>query len=232
MAAEAAPRKRVAVMQPYFLPYAGYFRLFAAVDEFVIYDCVQFPRRGRVHRTEVPGADGAPQWLTLPLARQPRDIRIGQLAFAPDARLSFDARLAALPLLATATGAGADATRALLSAPLDDVTDFLQSTLSAVAARMGFQPAIRRSSSLAIDPVLRGQDRVIAIATAVGATHYLNAPGGRALYRAEDFAAHGLVLEFLSPYRGRGMHLLPALLQWSNAELRADVLSQLQVETA
>lgn len=219
-------------MQPYFLPYAGYFRLFAAVDEFVIYDCVQFPRRGRVHRSEIPGADGAPRWLTLPLARQPRDVRIDQLAFAEGARKTFDDRLAAIPWLANASGPGADATRALLSAPLAGVVDYLQSTLSAVAARMGFQPTIRRSSSLAIDPGVHGQDRVIAIARAVGATHYLNAPGGRALYVAADFAAHGLVLEFLSPYGGRGMHLLPALLQWSDDELRADVLSQLQVEAA
>jgi hypothetical protein len=232
MPAEPVARKRVAIMQPYFLPYAGYFRLFAAVDEFVVYDCVQFPRRGRVHRTQVPGADGAPQWLTLPLARQPRDVLIGHLDFAPDARQVFDARLAALPWLATAAGPGASATRALLSAPLAGVTDYLEATLSSVAARMGFQPAIRRSSSLAIDPAVRGQERVIAIAKAVGATHYLNAPGGRALYSAHDFANQGLVLEFLSPYQGRVMHLLPALLDWSDDQLRDDVLSQLRVESA
>jgi hypothetical protein len=46
---------RIAVMQPYFFPYAGYFRLLQAADHFVLLDCVQFPRRGRVHRTQVPG---------------------------------------------------------------------------------------------------------------------------------------------------------------------------------
>ena len=45
-------------MQPYFVPYAGYFRLFAASDLFVIYDCVQFPRRGWVHRNKMFAADG------------------------------------------------------------------------------------------------------------------------------------------------------------------------------
>ncbi|MEL6186537.1 MAG: WbqC family protein, partial [Myxococcota bacterium] len=30
---------RVAIMQPYFMPYLGYFRLFAATDLFVVYDC-------------------------------------------------------------------------------------------------------------------------------------------------------------------------------------------------
>jgi hypothetical protein len=41
----------VAVMQPYFLPYPGYFRLFAAADQVALFDCVQFPRRGWVHRS-------------------------------------------------------------------------------------------------------------------------------------------------------------------------------------
>ena len=39
---------KLGIMQPYFFPYAGYFRLFAHVDEFVIFDCVQFRRRGRM----------------------------------------------------------------------------------------------------------------------------------------------------------------------------------------
>ena len=55
----------VAIMQPYFYPYAGYFRLFARADLFVVYDCVQFPRRGWVHRNRLTGADGQLQWLTL-----------------------------------------------------------------------------------------------------------------------------------------------------------------------
>src|SRR6478736_5469653 len=76
----------VAIMQPYFIPYAGYFRLFAATDLFVIYDCVQFPRRGWVHRNQLPGADGVSRWLTLPLEHAERDTLIKDLKFRPDAR--------------------------------------------------------------------------------------------------------------------------------------------------
>jgi len=80
-------RDAVAVMQPYFYPYAGYFRLLAAAEIFVIFDDVQFPRRGRVHRCEVPrpvgGSNSALEWLTLPLARQPRDTLIKDLASQP-----------------------------------------------------------------------------------------------------------------------------------------------------
>jgi hypothetical protein len=224
--------KRVAVMQPYFLPYAGYFRLFAAADEFVVFDCVQFPRRGRVHRTEVPGPSGSPAWLTLPLARQPRDTPIHALRFADDARAMLDARLDALPWLAAGQGPLADETRAMLRAPLADVVGFLQDSLVRVAGRLGFEPAVRRSSSLGIDPALRGQQRVIAIARAVGATHYLNPSGGRALYDAAAFAAAGLVLEFLAPYRGDHFRMLPALMQATPQALRDDMLDQLRIEAA
>ena len=73
----------VAVMQPYFMPYAGYFRLFAAADVFVLFDCVQFPRRGWVHRNRFATAAGHLDWLTLPLLKCPRETRIDELAFAP-----------------------------------------------------------------------------------------------------------------------------------------------------
>lgn len=219
-------------MQPYFLPYAGYFRLFAAVDEFVVLDCVQFPRRGRVHRTEVPGPNGAPGWLTLPLARQPRDTPIHALRFASDARKELDARLGAMPWFRRASGPAADAVRASLGGPLDGVVDFLEGTLRMAAGSMGFQAPMRRSSSLPIDPALRGQARVIAIARAVGASHYLNAPGGRGLYDALAFQEQGLVLEFLAPYRGSVQQMLPALLQQPPEQLRADVLAQLLIEPA
>src|SRR5438067_13363723 len=120
---------RIAVMQPYFFPYAGYFRLLQAADRFVLLDCVQFPRRGRVHRTEVPGPAGAVEWLTLPLARQPRDVLIRELRFAPDARAVLDRRLARYSWLPEASGIPADRRRAARYRPLGPVDDPLPDRL-------------------------------------------------------------------------------------------------------
>jgi hypothetical protein len=219
-------------MQPYFFPYSGYFRLFAAADDFVIYDCVQFPRRGRVHRAQVPGPAEQARWLTLPLARQPQDIAISELRFADAARALFDRRLDALPWLARADGPCADALRRQLRAPLVDVVAFLQDSLKLVTDLMGFSPRILRSSGLEVDPGLCGQERVIAIARAVGATHYVNAPGGRALYDPAAFADAGMTLEFLTPYTGAFMQMLPALASQPADALRADVLAQTRIERA
>jgi hypothetical protein len=215
--------KRVAVMQPYFFPYAGYFRLFEAVDEFVIFDCVQFPRRGRVHRCEVDGANGGAEWLTLPIAKAPRDALIRDLVFAPGARAEFDARLARLPWYKKADGPAAARLRAFLEAPLPPVVDFLANSLRLVVEILGLEVALSRSSTLALPPALHGEERVLAIAKACGATRYVNASGGRSLYDAQVFARAGLELSFLDPYHGPFMRLLPALMQGDPAEIAADV---------
>ncbi len=207
---------RVAIMQPYFFPYAGYFRLMAQSDLFVILDDVQFPRRGRVHRCEIaPGT-----WLTLPLARAARDTRINRLDWAPEARTSLDARLA---------GAGIDKAvssplHAHLFGPLPSVPDFLERGLRLVTELLGLSVRFMRSSALDLPAGLRGQNRILAILDALGASHYINAPGGRDLYQAHAFAAHGMTLEFLPPYRGAFPYLLPELLlPGAGSRIRADI---------
>jgi hypothetical protein len=224
------PGKSIAIMQPYFFPYAGYFRLFAGVDEFVIFDCVQFPRRGRVHRTEVPGPSGKIEWLTLPLAVQPRQVLINRLTFAAEARASFDQRLNRLTWVESTNGPAAEQVRAFLHAPLSSVIDYLENGIRLVANLLRFSIPIVRSSALKIDPSVRGQDRVIAIAMALGAARYVNAPGGRALYVPQSFQRAGIELNFLSLYRGRYFHMLQSLMVEQLDDIRGDVIRNCQIE--
>lgn len=216
--------KTVAVMQPYFFPYAGYFRLFAQSDEFILFDSAQFARRGRTHRCQVPGPHSTPEWLTLPLRSQPQDTRICDLEFASDARSAMDQRLARLPWFRDAAGPASELVREFLQAPLGSVIDYLEGSLRLVLQVLELEARIRRSSSLQIDPGLRGQERIIAICHAVGATRYLNAPGGRGLYNEAVFADNGIELAFLPDYRGPHVHLLPALMRCAPCELREDVV--------
>jgi WbqC-like protein family len=215
--------KTVAVMQPYFFPYLGYFRLFAAVDEFIILDTVQFPKMGRVHRSQVPGPNGPPEWLTLPISRQPTETLIRHLLFAPHARESLDRRLARLTWISAADGANAGRVRAFLKAPLTSVVDYLEAGLRLVADILDLEVAISRASALNLDPSLRGQARVIAAVAARGASIYVNAPGGRALYSAGAFEKAGIELVFLTPYEGRFYHLLPALMAEPAQAIRRDL---------
>ena len=208
-------------MQPYFYPYMGYFRLIAAVDLFVLFDCVQFPRRGRVHRTEVPDHAGARRWLTLPLARQPQETRIDALAFAEGARATFDARLAEVACLAP-PAAGPPEVAAALASPLDTPADYVVRNLEATAAALGVATPMVRSSTFQLPETVRQAERIATIARRVGATRYLNSPGGRGLYSAEFFAGHGLALEFLAPYEGPHVMMLESLWTAPPGALAAD----------
>ena len=192
---------RVAIMQPYLFPYAGYFRLFAATDCFVIYDCVQFPRRGRVHRCELPSAGTDPNWLTLPIVRCPRRTRINAVELPEDASSLFNQRLARQPSLWNRTGPIAEDVWHALTAlsPGRKLADYLEYTLRSTIAWLGLDCEVVRSSTLTIEPSLGGQARIVAIARSLQASEYINSPGGRALYDSQELLRHGLRLRFLQP---------------------------------
>lgn len=194
----------VAIMQPYFVPYLGYFRLFQRTDLFVIYDCVQFPRRGYVHRNQVPDRSGAAQWLTLPLAKCDQKTLIQDLQWRADDCATFASRIRQLaadwpvqasPLLC-------DEWLALLADFSGSVVDYLERTLAFVCHALSLQGHVIRSSSLGLDAGLKGQDRILEICRRTGATHYVNSPGGRELYQPEVFAQAGIELQFLEPFQG------------------------------
>ena len=218
-------KRTVAVMQPYFAPYAGYYRLLATSDVFVIFDCVQFPRRGWVHRNRLPNAAGEAAWLTLPLAPAAYDARIDAVAFAADAAARVAEQMRRFPSLTPAPAVAAQ----FLSAPAmtGRLVDYLEQQIAAARDLFGFDCEIVRSSALSIDPALRAQDRILAILAQLDATDYVNAPGGRALYDSETFAAKGVDLHFLPDYQGSNWSLLHELATRPVAELRADMLGQL-----
>jgi len=212
----------VAIMQPYFIPYAGYFRLISGSDLFVIYDCVQFPRRGWVHRNELADRSGALRWLTLPLKSAPREVLIKDLEFSADAEAEMGERLRPFPIEDRRTaelGPMIDRLRRLEGRPVDYIVDLLEQT----CAYLGLPWNVARSSELGVPESLRGQDRILEIAHRLGADRYLNAPGGRTLYDAEAFATREIELAFLPPYEGRGGSILDRLLREDRDAVRASI---------
>lgn len=210
-------------MQPYFFPYAGYFRLFAAVDLFVALDCVQFPRRGWVHRNRLDDRNGEKQWLTLPLRKADRDsTRIVDLAFQDDAQSLLRQQVRRFPALDRLDKGVPGLEQRLFELGARPV-DYLCDTLAWQARVLGLERPMRRSSEMDIDPELRAQDRIIAIAREVGASEYVNAPGGRELYEASGFEQAGLRLHFLSEYGGRFESMLQRLAAEDPAGIAAEI---------
>ena len=221
---------RVAIMQPYFFPYTGYFQLFAAVDIFVVLDCVQFPRRGYVHRNRINDSQGAQQWLTLPLLKADRDTtRICDLQFAPLARGSMLGQFRRFPCLTKLDQTAPDLSRSILDFERTPVA-YLVENLQNITRLLGLDRSMVLSSSLNIPPDLKAQARIIEIARRVGARHYVNASGGRDIYEAEAFADAGLTLNFLSHYQGSFKSILERVLTEEIGAIVGELHRNLDVE--
>ena len=214
----------VAVMQPYFLPYAGYFRLFAAADRVALFDCVQFPRRGWVHRNRLADGAGKPAWLTLPLRAAARETRIADLRFAEGCG---DGATAALQPVPAASGIGSSAPIGSFESYGPDVVGYLEALLGRCCADMALPFDVIRTSSLDIDPALRGQDRVLAIVETLGGGRYINLEGGQALYDAKTFADRGIELSFLPEWPGSTWSILQRLISETPRSVADEIRGQL-----
>lgn len=217
--------KAVAIMQPYFVPYLGYFRLFSQTDLFVIYDCVQFPRRGYVHRNQVPDRTGAPLWLTLPLEKCDQKTAIMDLQWRQSDCAAFGERIRQLacdwPLQVPAVLR--EQWLALLTNFDGGVVDYLERTLGFVCRQLDLHCNFIRSSSLHIDPALKGPDRILEICRQVGTTRYVNSPGGRELYQVDTFAQAGIELDFMEPFQGSHWSVAYRLLTEEKSRLIAEL---------
>jgi hypothetical protein len=73
--------KRVAIVQSNYIPWKGYFDMIASVDEFILYDDVQFTKNDWRNRNKIKTPSGA-QWLTIPvfhsITERIRDVKISQ----------------------------------------------------------------------------------------------------------------------------------------------------------
>jgi WbqC-like protein family len=67
---------KLAIMQPYFLPYIGYFSLIKNTDKFIIFDIPQFMRHGWIERNRVLKPNGEPLYIKVPLVKHSRDTPI------------------------------------------------------------------------------------------------------------------------------------------------------------
>lgn len=212
-------------MQPYFLPYAGYFRLFQATDLFVVYDCVQFMRRGWLHRNKLTNFENETMWFTLPLAKAPQDIKINELSFVSDAETRMQEQMRKFPLLTSKRYLESEF-NPLMQQFSCTVTHYITQLLKVVCDQLTIPFNIVYSSELNLPVELKGQDRIMAIAQHFKADTYINAPGGRALYDEKSFEKRRIRLQFLPNYNGSCESILQRILCENPAALKTEILTQ------
>jgi hypothetical protein len=189
--------KSVAIMQPYFLPYIGYFQLIASVDMFIVYDNIKYTKKGWINRNRML-QNGKDVMFSLPLKSDSDSLDVYERELAAD----FNRE----KLLNQLKGTYRRAPYFEQTFPLieqivryedTNLFRFLHHSIVKTCEHLGITTKIRISSEIAIDHALQSQDKVLALCAAVGASTYVNAIGGMELYSKETFLEKGIELKFI-----------------------------------
>lgn len=188
---------KLGIMQPYFLPYIGYFQLIASVNQFIVYDNIKYTKKGWINRNRMLLND-TDAMFSLPLKKGSDSLDV----VARDLATEFDR----IKLLNQFKGAYGRAPQFELTYPVlerivqhEDANLFryIHHSIVRLCEYLGIKTEIRISSELAIDHDLRGQDKVLALCKAAGADTYINTIGGVELYAKDDFRNQGIDLQFI-----------------------------------
>lgn len=190
---------KVAIMQPYFYPYIGYFQLMSVVDVFVIYDDIQYVKQSWINRNRIL-VNGESSYISIPLKKNSDYLHVR------DRYLAATWDKDSLKLTQKLAGAYSKAPyfkeiyEPLKKAIVNSETNlfkFLFENLLVVKDLLSIDTKLVVSSEIGDFTALQSQDKVVAICEALGAKQYINPIGGVDLYNKNDFSQKGVELSFI-----------------------------------
>lgn len=189
--------KRIAIMQPYFFPYIGYFQLIQTADLFVVYDNIQYTKKGWINRNRFL-LDGKDQLFSIPLKNAAEGLHVIDRQIAADFRSDkLLNRLREAYRHAPYFGCVFPMVENCVQQQETNLFKYIYRSLRETCDYLGIETELLISSSVPIDHALAGKEKVIALCQQLGAETYINPIGGQALYAREDFRTRGIELQFL-----------------------------------
>ena len=201
-------------MQPYFLPYIGYWQLIGAVDTFVIYNNIKYTKKGWINRNRFLLNDKE-ALFSLPLRKGSDFLDVNQRYLAD----SFDRedllkRFLEAYRKAPAVSAFMPVLEDIIRCPSANLFDYIRYSIEKVCSFLELKTPVIVSSTIDCDHSLKSAERVQAICNALGADTYINPIGGIELYSKEDFERQGITLQFLQPHFTEYQQLGDAFVPW------------------
>ena len=189
----------IGIMQPYFFPYIGYFQLMNAVDEFVVYDNIQFTKKGWINRNRIL-VNGRDSYITLPLKKDSdyldvRDRCLAEVWSVENKKMMN--RIIQSYRKAPQFESAYPVIEESLTCDDSNLFRFILKSLNLVKTYLEIQTRFVISSTIPIDHTLKAEKKVKEICKARNANVYVNPIGGMQLYVKDDFKEEGVELRFL-----------------------------------
>ncbi len=185
-------------MQPYFLPYLGYYQLINAVDIFVIYDNIEFTRKGWINRNRFL-LNGKDKTFTLPLKSSSDYLCVNQKFLADnftEEKVKILNRIKNTYRRSPYFDLIYPVLENIFSYENKNLFDFIYNSLERILDLLRISTRIVISSTLEIDHSVKAANKVLAICRALNAATYINPIGGITLYEKDHFMKNGITLRF------------------------------------
>lgn len=190
--------KKIGIMQPYFLPYIGYWQLMNLVDQYVLFDDVNYINRGWINRNRIL-VNGEPTYFNLPLQSASQNKLICELNVCKDQKF-IDKTLRMIELAYKKAPYFENIFPMVIkiyNLNAEKIVAYIKNSFDIICSYLEIETKLVLSSSLKKDNSLHGQEKVLAICEELNAREYYNAIGGRNLYFHDEFEKRGIMLKFL-----------------------------------
>ena len=187
----------VAIHQPNYMPWLGYFFKMARSDVFVFLDNVQFSKNGYVNRVEIDGG-GKSRWLTVPVSHKFGDSIDKVRAADHDwPRAHLESLKNAYSRAPAYREVSLWLSNLYAGVPQDSIAVSNEMLTAAVAAKLSVRPKIRRASEFDTGEA-SSDERLVAITSALGGNTYLSGSGGANYQSEETFRRAGISLSYMN----------------------------------
>lgn len=194
---------KLGIMQPYFLPYLGYFSLIKNTDEFILFDTPQFIRHGWIERNRILKQNGGSTYISVPLLKHEQTISI------KDIRIDnkFDWKTKIMSQL-TFYKKGSpyyyktiELLKDIFMEEYEDIVTLNRVCLQKICNYLGITREFQVFSQmgLEIEKVHASDEWALNICRAMpGVTEYWNPPGGKSFFDRNKYEKAGISLKFLN----------------------------------
>ena len=186
---------KLGIMQPYFLPYIGYFQLIKAVDKYVIYDDVNYINKGWINRNNIL-LNGQKYLFTLSILGASQNKLINEILVEQNqSKLlkTLETTYKKTPYFENIF----PLIKNIFDYENKNLAKFVGNSIIQIADYLNIKTEFIYSSEIDKDNASKGQEKILNICKTLNATNYINAIGGQELYDKEIFKQNNIKLNFL-----------------------------------
>ena len=193
---------KIGIMQPYFLPYLGYFSLIKHTKRYILFDSVQFIKHGWIERNRILKPQSGWQYISVPLTKHSSDTKIKDIVIknTTDWRNKIFSQLEHYKRRAPFYQDTIDTLKNALDIDTESIVELNEHVLKVICAYIGieFNENIFSEMNLPIEEINTPDEWALNICKSLGnVDEYWNPEGGLEFFDREKYEKAGININFI-----------------------------------